>query len=547
MKRIQKMHFFFSHCTLGYPLFIPLGGVRGKVWKKGKKEMRTIQIIIILLLSIPVFSQNINLLRNKGYEARIAGKTDSALAYYEKILKFDSDDYDAKLAVARLYFSIENYKKSKYFYRSILKKDKKDVEALNGLGKIYMSTDKTEKAVKYFQKAIKYLPAYVPLHFSLAKAYVWTDKLNKAIEEYDKIIDIDPTYSEAWQGKGKMNYWQEKPVSALKYYKKALELDSFSVEINNEYKQIKQETKFRISAGLKIQNENEENYQINAFIQQYGIAKRVTDHIDVSTSFLLDRSNRDFKNSDEGDTIRTFDNTLFRIGWITAKHKIYAFAGYSSSDKKLTAYGLNWRWIKPAGKITIKNSINAGYDYFYYWNKIGHKTASENFKIQYNKFTVDLNAGYGIIDSAFVEDVANDKYYTAVNPHYEYGISFSYKLFSLPVVKIAGNYSFSDYKFKSRYYYSPQGRKLVGPSVFVYYPYGNFYFYGGFSINFGTEYYYELENEELKKYYINANNWSSDLEIGYNFKSLSTSFSASRFYNDYYSNYSLLLNFKYLL
>jgi len=35
-----EVYFIFSHCGLGSPLFIPLGGVRGKVWKKRKNEMR---------------------------------------------------------------------------------------------------------------------------------------------------------------------------------------------------------------------------------------------------------------------------------------------------------------------------------------------------------------------------------------------------------------------------------------------------------------------------------------------------------------------------
>ena len=36
------MHLIFSHCGLGSPLFIPLGGVRGKYWKKRKNEIHPI-------------------------------------------------------------------------------------------------------------------------------------------------------------------------------------------------------------------------------------------------------------------------------------------------------------------------------------------------------------------------------------------------------------------------------------------------------------------------------------------------------------------------
>ena len=41
---IKKVYFIFSHCGLGSPLFIPLGGVRGKGREKRKNEMHPIKI-----------------------------------------------------------------------------------------------------------------------------------------------------------------------------------------------------------------------------------------------------------------------------------------------------------------------------------------------------------------------------------------------------------------------------------------------------------------------------------------------------------------------
>jgi len=48
---IKKVHFIFSHSGLGSPLFIPLGfiplgAVRGELWKKRKNEMPPIKMTL---------------------------------------------------------------------------------------------------------------------------------------------------------------------------------------------------------------------------------------------------------------------------------------------------------------------------------------------------------------------------------------------------------------------------------------------------------------------------------------------------------------------
>ena len=506
-------------------------------------------IIILLLtgLGISVFAQtnNIEDLRRIGYESKEGRDYDKAITYYKLVLKEHSDDYDAKLALARLYYSIEDYPTSISYYNNILSNDVTDVEALMGLGDNYLFIDKLDKSIDYYIRGISYLPNFVPLYLQLAKAYSWQGSLNKAIETYNKILTIDDTYAEAWQGIGKIYYWKEKPKTALSYYRKAVDLDPTEQNISKEYEQIKQQLKFNASGKLKLLNETEESYKINAIIQQYGFQKRLNDNFNISLNLLLDYSHRNFTNTDIGDTIRWYDNTWVKAGWISEHHKVFAYVGYTVSDSKFSAYGLNWKWNFSLGSFKFINSFVAGYDYFYYWNQVGQNMVSDNLDISLNDFGLKLGYGYGLIDKAFVTDVQNDEYFESTNPYSRFNVSFTYKILSKPKITFAANYSYLNYSYKSPLYYSPYGRKLYGPSVNIYYPVGNFYIYGDISYNFGSEYYYDIANSTVNKIYLNANNWSANGEFGYNLRSFSVSLNASRFYNDYYSNYFVALTLKY--
>lgn len=512
--------------------------------------MKYFLAFFLLLIGALAFSQNqdTEYWRKLGYDAKIKENYVTAIENYKKVLDIDTSDYDAKLALARLCLLNEEYNSSVLFFNDIFQNDSTDVEALNGLGKCHIILDKPDKAAFYFEEAIRFLPDNVQQYFDLAKAYSYDGKLNKAIEVYDDIMKIDDTYSEAWAGIGKMYYWQGKPKSAVSYYKKALALDPTNEEIANEYKNILNELKYKFTATLKPLNETEESYKINALIQKYSIEKRLGNSFNLSVNFLLDYSDRTFTDT-IGDTTRWFDNTWIKAGWITNHHAVSGYAEYSNSDEKFTTYGLNWKCNFIIGEFAFKNSLTGGYDYFYYWNRVGGNSISDIFNVTYKKFGFEAGYTYGVVDSALLQDYYTDKYEIYKNPHSSYVFSFSYKLLSKPVVKLALNYSYMNFKYKSPLYYSPYGRKLTGASTSIYYDYKKFYVYGGFSYNIGTEFYYEEEtasSANFKKVMMNVNNWAAEAELGYNLYPFSFSLGGSKFYNPYYESTSGYFSIKVL-
>ena len=439
----------------------------------------------------------------------------------------------------------EQYEKAIDNYQKILKQNSNDIEALKGLADAYLYSDHLTEAIDYYLKAVQLQPDNVSLFFDLAKAYSWNDQLEEAIATYSKILQIDDTYSEAYQGIGKMYYWMEKPLTALPYYERAVQLDPANKTIRDEYNDVKNLTLYRLISTTKSVNEQEEYYEIEALIERLNIAKRLTDYLDISVNGIFDTANRIYADAPQNDTVRSYNATWVNLGLLMNKHKFYLFGGYSFSDEKFSSYGFNYQLQTNIKSVKIKNSLTAGYDYFYYWNYVGKTAFKDDLSFQYRKWKLSLGGQYGIVDKAFLLDVPNDKYYEDENPFAGYNASLGYQIFSQPKLTLSANYSYLNYDQKSNRYYSPLGRSLLGTSLAVYYPMGHFYVYSDVSANFGSEYSYELKAGKVEKLDLNADNWSMNAEAGYNYNQFDISISAGHFYNDYYQNFVVALMMKY--
>jgi hypothetical protein len=220
--------------------------------------------------------------------------------------------------------------------------------------------------------------------------------------------------------------------------------------------------------------------------------------------------------------------------------------GYTTTDKKFSTYGLNWELNYTFGKFTLKNSLTAGYDYYYYWNEVGAKSISDVLSLSFGKLDFTASYTYGVVDTVMVADVYSDTYGYVNNPYTSYSFSLSYKLLSKPVTKAGLSHSFLDYTYKSPLYYTPFDRNLTGGFVSLYYELKRFYFYGNFSYNFGTEMYFEQvgNGQNFKEEMVDVDNWSANIEIGYQKDPFSISVGGSNFYNPFYRNITGFAAFK---
>jgi len=521
--------------------------------------IRFFQIVVLVFWIVFAFGQdkNSDYWRNLGFKAKVEGDLVTATKNYLKILEMDSSDYDARLAVGRLYMMQGKYKTAIHYFNLIYKNDSTDVEAMNGLGKCFMYMDENKQAIEYFRMALQYLPNEAQQYFYLAKAYSYDGKLDEAISTYRKVNKIDSTYSETWAGIGKMYYWKGKPKTAKFYYNKALLLDPENVEIQNEFKNVQNELKFGLTLKVMPVNEIEETYEINALTLSIKLDKRINDHFYVEANVLVDHSNRVFVDN-IGDTTRWYNSSWVKGAWISEHNKISAYAGYSFSDDLFSTYGINWKLNYKVGKFAIKNSITAGYDYFYYWNHVGAKSISNTLDLGYGRLNFSVFYATGIVDPVLVSDLVSETYEPIENPFNAYSFSLSGKIVNRPAISLGLAYSFLDYKYKSPLYYTPFNRKLTGAFMSIYYKLNRFYVYGRFAYNIGTELNYEEAtngngngnpnsgNPAFHEVKIDVDNWSANVELGYQLHPFTISVGGSKFYNPFYQSLNGFVNLKFI-
>ncbi len=500
--------------------------------------MKTALFVFLLLAAVSSVAQETEeSYRKAGFEAMQAGRLQKAISNYSNVLEIDPDDYDARLALGRLHYRNNNCDSAKYYYELIYKNDRTDVEALNGFVKCYIREGKLDSAISYAKKAVKLMPEHVPEYLLLAKAYGYNGEMDKAIEAYKIANQIDDTYSQAWAGLGKMYYWKSKPATATKYYKKALELDPQNKAIQKQYEEVQDVMKYRLKGRYQYLQEKEEAYQIDALIQRYSVQKRVGDNFQLSMNFLLDYSNRDFQNN-LADTTRWFDNTWVKATWISQNHQLSAYAGASSSDEQLTTYGMSWKSNTKIGDLSIENTLDGGYNYFYYWNQVGRQSLSNDLQLEYRSITLNISAETGTVDEKPVRKYPSEALRQDNNAYISYSGRLSWQMMDVPKVKLGVSHSYYDYEYISAEYYTPNDRYLTGPFASFYKAFDKFYLYGMYTYNIGIEKYYYLSNGGAEQTgTIDADNWNASMELGYNWDDFSLSANAGRFYNPYYQNF----------
>lgn len=467
-------------------------------------------------------SENTEVWRLLGYCYKETEQFSNAISAYEKVIDLNNHDYDAKLALSRLFASLFEYEKARVFLQEMLLSDSADVEAHLGLGRIYLYTDKLSLSEYHFRRAIKYLTHYVPSYFELAHVYIAHGKLDSAKNTYHKILEIDNSYSEAWHGIGKMYWWGNKPKTAISFYQYALKLDPTNTEILREFEDIKSSLQWIGSSKLIVANESEETYEINSFIQNYSIEKQFADWFKMYLNTSIDFS---LKYDENEDLIieKWFDNVQLKLDYFSIpNNQVSFFSGVSFNDNTLTSYGANVISTYTISAFTFKNYFTGAYDYFYYWNKVGRHYFNNFLIAKYEKIELSSSFQYGRVKENWIWDY----YKTNQNPYIYYSADINYTLLDMPKIKIGFNQTGQDFKYYSPLYYTPVDRIENAISYSVFYNKNKFYIY--FSGKNG------IDNFDTSSKTIN-------FDISYSMKSSSVSVGSSYYDNPYYKHFAAYL------
>lgn len=465
--------------------------------------------------------------RQKGYEARVNGDIELSLKYYLRVTAIDPDDWDANLAIARILFEKGNYKEAISRYEPVLKHDSTNTEALWGIGRCNYRLGNFSESVEWYRRALVLLPGHIGLMEDLSYGLINSNQPEAALELYQKIVSADPSVAAGWAGIGRVLLITGKPGESLKHLRKALELDPGNKEIEAVLRQAKNKMAFTLGYQFMYINEQEPidigsdtaAYNINALINIVSLSKRITDRFSLRFSHLLDNSNREYY--EQNDTNRWFDNTSLRGSLFLGNHNLHLFAGGSFEEELLTNYGLSWDYSKRIKKFGISNTFTAGYDYYYYWNQVGHDYISDNLRLTYSKFTLNMNYRYVNVRALPEFDTLGR------NPGHQYTITGRYSFFKNPKITLGIYHNSRNYSYRSPRYWSPQEFKLNGATATVNWD-AKKGLYSWVSGNIGR--YSDAIQDEVK-------HWEASGEIGYNFKTMSIAAGAARFYNPWYENF----------
>jgi tetratricopeptide (TPR) repeat protein len=467
-------------------------------------------------------AKDIEAWRMLGFSYRQIDNPQESIVAYKKVLEHYLEDYDARLAVARLYLQTKQYRKAEEEFQIILNQDPADVEAYLGLARSAKAQEDFQSAIHNYQLALQYLPDFIPTLLELATVYSYSDQLGNAIKTYNQIIEIDATWSEAWAGLGRMYWWSDKPFTSQKKYKKALQLDPENMEFTAERNKVKAETKFYPTARFSIVEEREDAYTIASFNQKYTLKKRFSDLIEIQLNSFLQYNQKERKRSNQTHE-KWFDNHYLKTNfWLHELISVNFTAGASSQDSVLTVMDggvvISGRWRK----IKIRNSTNAGEEYFNHWENLSRIYLKNNLQISWNRISFSSNYTVGKVEESHIwHDTA-----LAENPFVDYTFGLNYLLYEPVNLKLGASHRFMDYQYNSSQYYTPADRSLIAMNVSLYYPYKKIYAYASTS----------AERDNNAEY-----GYSNDLEFGLNLSNFSLALGYGNFKNPYYESDNLAI------
>ncbi|MDD3050736.1 MAG: tetratricopeptide repeat protein [Candidatus Cloacimonetes bacterium] len=459
-------------------------------------------------------NQNIELWRELGFLYKEENRILESIKCYEQIFESENADYDARLALGRLYMENDQFQKAIHLFQLILENDETDVEAYLGLARTFAAIENYKESIRNYNFALQYLPDYVPTLFELARIYTYSNNLDSAISVYQEILLLDDTFSEALAGIGKLLWWKNLPFQSIQYYKKALILDPTNTEIEDEMRKVLAELDWNLSSKFSLGKESEEAYQVEYFLHNYSVNKRINDYLSLRINSIWQYSQKtenDFTNE------RYYDSNVIESSFIIKDNQFRYILGGSVNDSTITISEFNWQTNHSFKNIKYRNRLGFGEDYFNFWKRVRKQYLNNSFSVDWKRFNFTYNYAFGRVKRNLIWNNSAK----AENPFVIYDLNLQYKISNLPKLTINGNYKFIDYKYDSTLYYSPSNQKIVVLSASIYHPLDKFYFYGhcGISRNsddtFGTSY---------------------EIELGWNVSQASLSLSLTNFNDDYYEN-----------
>jgi protein O-GlcNAc transferase len=159
------------------------------------------------------------------------GDYDSAITYFEKLLRINPDDADAYYDMGLALEEKAEYDEAIVNYRKALSLNPDYADAYNNLGNIFHDKGLIGEAVDSYGNALRIDPYQAYTYNNLGLALQDKGDMDEAILNYRRAVDLDPGLADAYYNLGLAFEAKGLPEEAVEHYKKFIELNPDVAEV----------------------------------------------------------------------------------------------------------------------------------------------------------------------------------------------------------------------------------------------------------------------------------------------------------------------------
>jgi len=329
-----------------------------------------------------------------------------------------------------------------------------------------------EQAEELYHAALARGKGNQEILLALAAVLGYQGHLDEAENRYDLLLKLNPASVDALCGKARIAWFGNRPFAAHTLYRKVLAVDPGNEEALSQIAKIRglNGVHGALSAKLIEETENRTSYTATVLpLSELRISKRVTDLLELQAGVLLDKSQKRYRIADQGvdDLLesRFFGNVFMRTIFFHKKQTLFVHCGISPSDSLLSGFTVAYTPpLLNLAMMNITNTLEAGYDYFYYWSAAGKDFLSDNLRVTIKNWEVFLRLHGAQVRSQAVfhlgASAADTLWTIQKNTQFATREALQYKVPISTELRMFVAHEYSDYFHRSTLYYAPHRRNV---------------------------------------------------------------------------------------
>lgn len=149
------------------------------------------------LEKIKVKENDVALMYNVAQIYLARDELDKSEAWLRKLLRFELNNQEARLALANIYFRRSNYDMTAIILNSLTPEFKASSQWLNQKALVSQRQSKPELALAEFREAIKIDPSNVAARMNLGVLYFEFQQFDQAATQFERVLKVMPSHSDA--------------------------------------------------------------------------------------------------------------------------------------------------------------------------------------------------------------------------------------------------------------------------------------------------------------------------------------------------------------